>query len=255
MVWRVHGLAILALLTLGSSRSFAAEEGRGWGSSWTVPHSEQEKIGRDLADRLSKALRAKEWAAAAKVLDEAERANPKSAGLQVARATVAMVRHRYAEAAGYYDRALSLLPAQGQATAASFLHAERGYAHALAGEYRLARIDLERAIALNKNNLQAHNNYAWLLATCPDASVRDGKRAAEFARAANQRTGKRNPMILDTLAAAEAEAGDFRAAISDEKRAIALVKGNRDLYQQHLQSYVKSTPIRETPQPLDVPKS
>ena len=63
---------------------------------------------------------------------------------------------------------------------------ERASALALNGSYRAARADLEKAIALDKDNLMAHNNYAWLLATCPDGSVRDGKRAVEFARGVNQ---------------------------------------------------------------------
>ncbi len=33
------------------------------------------------------------------------------------------------------------------------------------------------------------------------------------------------PMVLDTLAAAEAEMGDFRSAVKDEKRALSLAKG------------------------------
>ena len=126
---------------------------------------------------------------------------------------------------------------------------QRAYARAQGGEFLAARSDLEKAIALDRNNFAAHNNYAWLLATCPDPRVRDGKRALEFARGINQRAGKQSAMILDTLAAAEAAAGDFHSAVNDAKRAMSIDKGQggRATYQQHLDSYLKSNPVREIP--------
>ena len=185
----------------------------------------------------------------AKVLDQAERSLPKSPQLQQARALVAVIRHRYSDAVNYYDRALALLPARNRAANASELYARRASAHALNGSYRAARTDLETAIALDKNNFIAHNNYAWLLGTCPDGSIRDGKRAVQFARAASQRLNNNNAMLLDTLAAAEAESGDFRSAVKDEKHALSLAKGDHSLYDRHLQSYISAAPVRETPQP------
>jgi Flp pilus assembly protein TadD len=108
---------------------------------------------------------------------------------------------------------------------------------------------LEKAIALDKNNILAHNNYAWLLATCPDSSVRDGQRAVQYARGASESLKHGSPMVLDTLAAAEAEVGDFRSAVKDEKRALSLAKSDRSLYNQHLQSYMNASPVREAPEP------
>ena len=66
------------------------------------------------------------------------------------------------------------------------LYVDRATAQALNGSYHAARVDLEKAIALDKNNILAHNNYAWLLATCPDDSVRDGHRAVQHARGASE---------------------------------------------------------------------
>jgi hypothetical protein len=120
----------------------------------------------------------------------------------------------------------------------------RAEAHFLAGEDRIARADLEHAMALDKTNLQAQNDYAWLLATCPEATVRDGKRALQCARAARRRD-KKSPEILDTLAAAEAEMGDFSSAVKDEKRAIALVRGDAN-YERHLECYLNRAPFRES---------
>jgi tetratricopeptide (TPR) repeat protein len=166
--------------------------------------------------------------------------------VQALRVFVAIARHRYAEAVAFCDRALDSPSAKSKpAVAAEFLIL-RASAHNFSGDDRSTRADLERAIALDKKNLLARNNYAWLLATSADATVRDGKRAIKFAREAIQGSNKANPIFLDTLAAAEAEAGDFTTAINDEKRAISLVNGDRAIYERHLQNYLNKTPCRES---------
>jgi tetratricopeptide (TPR) repeat protein len=234
---------------LAVSQAIAVEEqGRGWGSAWTVPHSTEERIARERSDRLDKAVDAQDWATVAKILEELERSSPKSWELQSIEAYVATLRHRYSEAVTYYDRALAFQP-ESNRTERSKLYVDRATTQALNGSYHAARVDLEKAIALDKNNFLAHNNYAWLLATCPDGSVRDGQRAVKHARGASESLKHGSPMVLDTLAAAEAEIGDFRSAVKDEKRALSLAKGDRSLYNQHLQSYMSASPVREAPEP------
>ena len=46
-----------------------------------------------------------------------------------------------------------------------------------AGEYRLALDDYNRSLVLDPKSWQTANDAAWLLSTCPDPKVRDGKRA------------------------------------------------------------------------------
>jgi tetratricopeptide (TPR) repeat protein len=238
---------------LAVSQAVAVEEQtRGWGSAWTVPHSTEERVARERSDRLHKAVNAQDWATVAKILQDLERTNPKSWELQSIEAYVATLRHRYSEAVTYYDRALAFF-LESDRTVRSKLYVDRATAQALNGSYRAARVDLEKAIALDKNNLLAHNNYAWLLATCPDESVRDGPRAVQHARGASERLKHGSPIVLDTLAAAEAEIGDFRSAVKDEKRALSLAKGDRSLYNEHLQSYMKASPVREAPEPPETP--
>jgi tetratricopeptide (TPR) repeat protein len=247
----VTQIALAGLLAV--SQAIAVEEqARGWGSAWIVPHSTEERVARERSDRLDKALNAQDWATVAKILKELERSNPKSWELQSIEAYVATLRHRYSEAVTYYNRALSFLP-ESNRNEGSRLYVDRATAQALNGSYRAARVDLEKAIALDKNNLFAHNNYAWLLATCPDDSVRDGHRAVQHARGASERLRHGSATVLDTLAAAEAEIGDFRSAVKNEKRALSLAKDNRSLYNQHLQSYMNASPVREAPEPSKTP--
>ena len=53
------------------------------------------------------------------------------------------------------------------------------------------------------------NAAAWYWATAADESYRNGKRAVELSMQACRETEFKNPVFLDTAAAAYAEAGDF----------------------------------------------
>jgi tetratricopeptide (TPR) repeat protein len=243
---RISLLVLAGVTSVAAPHFCLAQEGRGWGSSWTTPHSKEEKAARDISARLEKALQTQDWSGVEKALDDAQHAGIKSGSLAGLRAIVALTRQRYSEAVNLCDNALTL--AKDQPELASNLITLRANAHMLTGEDRAARADLERALAFDKKNAGASNDYAWLLATCPDPSVRDGKRAIRFARAANAASQSESATCLDTLAAAEAEAGDFVAAIKDEKRALALAKETRAICERHLQSYLNKTPVRESPE-------
>ena len=82
----------------------------------------------------------------------------------------------------------------------------------------------QRALQINPDNAGAQNNLAWVLATAPQASLRNGRQAMELAQRANQFAGGENPVILRTLAAAFAESGRFPEAVETAQRALQLAE-------------------------------
>ena len=75
------------------------------------------------------------------------------------------------------------------------------------------------------------NNLAWLLATAKDDQVRNGADAVRHAQRACELTQFQNPLMVGTLAAAYAEAGQFQEARTAAEKAIALAEeaGNPEL--------------------------
>jgi Tfp pilus assembly protein PilF len=80
----------------------------------------------------------------------------------------------------------------------------------------------QRAIELQPQFPPAQINLAWMLATWPEPSVRNGGRAVALAEEANRISRDKDPQILRTLAAAYAEAGRFPEAVLTAKQALAL---------------------------------
>lgn len=68
------------------------------------------------------------------------------------------------------------------------------------------------------------NELAWLLATHPDPTVRHGPEAVRWAEQAVAAAPTPTANLLDTLAAAQAAAGDFAAAVSTATRALTLAR-------------------------------
>lgn len=94
--------------------------------------------------------------------------------------------------------------------------------------YAKAAAIYEEALGSHPRDPHLLANFAWLLATCPDAKVRNGAKAVDLASIANQISGAPDPTIVNPLAAAYAEAGRFPDALATGKRALQLAQKNSD---------------------------
>jgi serine/threonine-protein kinase len=107
----------------------------------------------------------------------------------------------------------------------------------------------QKAIELQPQFIPAQRNLAWMLATCPEPSVRNGDKAIALAEQANQFSEGKDPLILRTLAAAYAEAGRFPEAVLTAKQALALAvtqsnTGLTNELQREIGLYQTNSPCR-----------
>ena len=109
----------------------------------------------------------------------------------------------------------------------------------------------EKALQLAPTSIPTLTNLAWLLATSPDASLRNGPKAIELAKQGDRLAGGTNTLVLRTLAAAYAENGEFANAIRTARSAMQLARMHgedavmTDLDQQ-IALYQLGMPYRET---------
>lgn len=149
--------------------------------------------------------------------DKAVALAPDDARLRMGRALAKQMQGDFAEALVDFEKATELSPAD------PVLFLARGQALADRREYAKALSDLKRAADLAPEDVSALNAAAWLLATAPDESLRDGAKAFSMAKKANDLSYGRNGGVLDTLAAACAETGDFDAAVRYQEEALKLL--------------------------------
>jgi Zn-dependent membrane protease YugP/Tfp pilus assembly protein PilF len=124
----------------------------------------------------------------------------------------------------------------------------RGTALIKLGDYTAALTDLRTANRLDPQQPNAYKNLAWLQATCPDATFRNGLDAVANATRAIQKAGTAGSEWLDILAAAHAEAAQFQLAVQCQEKYLSSCPASvREEQQIRLDLYRHGQPLRELP--------
>ena len=122
----------------------------------------------------------------------------------------------------HFERALALDPKNADA------HGYLGTVLMMDGKPAQALQHWHEALKVEPGNVQVLNNTAWLEATSPDATLRNGREAVVLAERAVNETHGRDPRLLSTLAAAYAESGGFARAVATEEKAAEIAHGAGD---------------------------
>ena len=118
------------------------------------------------------------------------------------------------------------------------------------GHIREGVEEWQKVLVIQPDNGNAMSNLAWVFATAPDDSLRDGAQAVKLAEQALHLSGGRLPILFRTLAAAYAENGQFSQAIETAQRGITLAnsQGNPGLaaeLQGSISLYQEQRPLRD----------
>jgi len=131
---------------------------------------------------------------------------------------------REKEGVAQWQTAIKLYPGNGLAWF------DLGVASLHTGQVAVAVTDYEQALQFEPYLAGACNDLAWVLATSPIPSLRNGPKALELARRACQSADGRNlPKTLGTLAAADASVGNFTEAVATLNYALQMAAAQNEL--------------------------
>ncbi len=171
--------------------------------------------------------------------------NPRLAAAHNSLGSVLGSQGRLGEAVRHFREALRIDPDEAEA------HNNLGLALRTTGERDEALLHFQAALRLRPDWSVPMNEIAWILATHPDERIRNPRDAVRLAEGAAERTARRQPVILDTLAAAYAAAGQFdrATATAQEATALAASSGSAVLAGEigkRLELYQQGKPFRES---------
>ncbi len=169
----------------------------------------------DMGMALSALGRSRE---AADYFVEARRRNPGAAQIHYYLGTELLKLGQADDAATSLSEAVRLAPDWPDA------HFELGVVLAAKGDPGEAVGQYREALRLKPDLTVAKNNLAWILATSPEAKVRDGAQAVELAEQACDQSAWRETVFVGTLSAAYAEAGRFEQAVAASQKACDLAR-------------------------------
>ncbi len=165
--------------------------------------------------------------------------------LSKARLGMARIQHmlgQWDEALAHFDAAIETDPANAE------ILCSRGDLLADMGQYHKALAAYAHTVEVNPEFAHAYRNGSWLLSTCPEREFRDAENALMGAQRALKFDYGDRHVALDTLAAAQANAGQFQQAIETLNEALAIAPNQAKTdYHQRMRLYEQNTPFRTEP--------
>jgi len=193
------------------------------GTYATVPIIVEHGVGKQTVMKLcsdaSDQLRNGDIAGAKRNVDRALQIDPKLWPALYVRAQIFRKQGKYELAIQDCNEALRQYP--GLVEAALL----RASINVRLGKYAEASKEFNYLISLHPRlvtSARALSDRAWFYATCPDSSFRNGQQAVKDAKAACSIMQWKDEDMIDTLAVAYAEAGDFDSAVQYASQALAM---------------------------------
>jgi tetratricopeptide (TPR) repeat protein len=158
-------------------------------------------------------------------------------------ANLYLEQQQIAQGLGYFERALKLKPND------AMLWYQYG---SICEQYKQpakAVAAWRKGLALQPEMLEARLRLAWRLAVDPDTKVRNGKEALDLVEKPVAQTGATGGPLVEILAAAKADQGDFAAAVFWAENALKACRSGQDSngvarLESQLAQYRQQKPLR-----------
>jgi tetratricopeptide (TPR) repeat protein len=167
--------------------------------------------------------------------------DPDSAEAQNSLGVALMWVDRPEEATPHFEKAVALNPKLIEAH-----HNLGDIRHYIQGRTPEALAHWREVLLADPNHVLVLQQTARVLATSTDEALRDGGGAVALAERAAELSNRRDPTVLDTLAAAYAEAGRFPEAVETARAALAIANDPRlvEALESNITLYSNRTPLR-----------
>lgn len=167
------------------------------------------------------------------------RIDPRQIGAYRTRGVAWHAKKDYDKAIEEFAQVLRLDPRSAQA------FTDRGRSWSAKKNYPQALADFNEAVRLEPTNVTSACALALWLSSCPEPKFRDGQRALELAKNAQQQE-RNDSTALEALAAAHAELGQFDDAVRWQERALLdPQRKTDDDARRRLERYRNKQPYRQ----------
>ena len=200
---------------------------------------------RARADLAQLYLKQKNLSAAEIELFAVVQINPKDIASRRNLSATLLQQEKFSDAIQQLELLLQQTPQDAMA------HFNLGNALRKTGQWERSLESFRAAYKYRPTSVLAANTLAWIMATHPNEKLRDGKAAMRIAEEMCKQTKFQQPTLLDTLAAAYAETGEFDKAVATSTRAIELLESNpktkqdSSIMQQRKALYLKRQAFRD----------